>query len=81
MGALLVARSWVASMVARLSRRGQPRTSPVDSFDAILAASVETGGVITVLGVARWLGYTTSDPDDSIESYEAYLERLSEQVA
>lgn len=37
--------------------------------------------VITVPGISRWLGATTPEPDDSVESYEAYLERLSEQVA
>ena len=76
----MAALSRIATLVARLRRR-QQRTSSVDSFDAILAASVETGGVITVPGIARWLGSTTPEPDDSVESYEAYLIRISEQVA
>lgn len=37
--------------------------------------------VITVPGIARWLGWATPEPDDSIESYEAYLERLSEEAS
>jgi hypothetical protein len=87
---LSVTRSRVAAVVARLRRRPQVRTSPTDPFDALLAASVETGGVITVPGIAAWVGYGTSTPDPdftaSIESgltegYEAYCERISQTEA
>jgi len=79
---LSVTRSRIAAVVARLRRRGQQRrTSPVDSFDAILAAAIETGGVITVPGIATWLGATPPTPDDSVDSYDAYLEHLSQEAA
>ena len=69
-------RARLAALVARL-RFGRPRTSPVDTFDAILAASVETGAVITVPGIASWLGWTPPDQGDSGDAYAAYLERIS----
>jgi len=37
--------------------------------------------VITVPGIGRWLGSTTPEPDDAVESYEAYLIRISEQAS
>lgn len=37
--------------------------------------------VITVPGIARWLGWTAPEPDDSIESYEAYLIRISQEAS
>lgn len=77
----MAAWSRIAEAVAGLWRREHPRVSPVDSFDALLAAAVETGGVITVPGIARWLTGAAPEPDDSVESYEAYLNRISEQVA
>jgi hypothetical protein len=73
--------SRIAATVAGLWRWKPSRTSPVDAFDALLAAAVETGGVITVPGIARWLTGAAPEPDDSVESYEAYLNRISEQVA
>jgi len=87
---LSVTRSRFAAVAARLRRRPQVRTSPTDPFDAILAASVETGGVITVPGIAAWLGRATStvDPDftasiegEFTEGYEAYCERISKTEA
>jgi hypothetical protein len=83
---LSVTRSRVAAVVARLRRRPQVRTSPTDPFDALLAASVETGGVITVPGIAAWLGRDACTPDPDFtasidggftESFEDYCERIS----
>lgn len=63
---------------------------PVDSFDALLAASSETGAVVTIPGLLHWLGRETSTPDPdftaSIESgltegLEAYCERISRTEA
>ncbi|MCX4809072.1 hypothetical protein OG601_46940 [Streptomyces sp. NBC_01239] len=80
----------IASLVGRLRRRPQVHTSPTDAFDALLAASVETGGVITVPGIAAWLGCETSTPDPDFtasidlgltEGYEAYCERISRTEA
>jgi len=86
---LSVTRSRIAAVVARLRRR-KARTSPVDSFDAILAASVETGGVITVPGLLDWLGRETGTPDTDFkasldggftESFEDYCTRISKAEA
>jgi hypothetical protein len=35
---------------------------------------------VVVPGIARWLGWTPPEPDDSEESYEAYLERISREA-
>ena len=37
--------------------------------------------VITIPGIGRWLGWTTPEPDDAVESYETYLERLSQEAS
>lgn len=34
---------------------------------------------VVVPGIAAWLGWTPSEPDDSVESYEDYLDRLSQE--
>lgn len=87
---LSVTRSRFAAVAARLRRRPQVRTSPTDPFDAILAASVETGGVITVPGVAAWLGLGSDTPDPDFtasidgkftESFEDFCERISRTEA
>ncbi|MEY9995808.1 hypothetical protein ABIE67_007840 [Streptomyces sp. V4I8] len=36
---------------------------------------------IVVPGIAAWLGWTPPEPDDSVDSYEAYLNRLTEEAA
>jgi hypothetical protein len=35
---------------------------------------------VVVPGIASWLGWTQPEPDDSEESYEAYLERISREA-
>lgn len=86
MTALSATRSRVAAAVALLRRRRPVPTSPTDPFDALLAASVETGGVITVPGIAAWLGRGTRtvDPDFTAsvdggftESFEDFCARIS----
>lgn len=34
---------------------------------------------VVVPGIARWLGWTQPEPDDSTESYDDYLDRLSQE--
>jgi len=37
---------------------------------------------VVVPGIARWLGWTAPDPDDDTEeSYEAFLDRISREAA
>ena len=36
---------------------------------------------VVVPGIARWLGWTPPEPDDSEESYEQFLERISQEPA
>ena len=60
-------------------------TAPAPSMDALLAASAETGAVITVPGLLNWLGRDRSiDPDFQAsvdggftESFEDYCTRIS----
>lgn len=60
-------------------------TAPAPSMDALLAASAETGAVITVPGLLNWLGRArATDPDFTAsidggftESYEDYCTRIS----
>lgn len=87
---LFVTRSRIVAAVGHLRRRPRVRTSPTDPFDAILAASVETGGVITVPGVAAWLGRGSDTPDPDFtasldggftESFEDFCTRISRTEA
>jgi hypothetical protein len=36
---------------------------------------------LVVPGIAAWLGWTPPEPDDSVDSYDAYLEHLSREAA
>jgi hypothetical protein len=71
----------IAAPLARLLRRPQPRTASVDSLGVVLAAASETGAVITVPGLAAWLGWTPPEPDDAVNSYDAYLLQLSQEAS
>ncbi|MER6492625.1 hypothetical protein [Streptomyces griseorubiginosus] len=72
--------SRIAAAVARLFGRTRPRVSPADPLGVVLDAA-ETGAVVVVPGIAAWLGWTPPEPDDSVISYEAYLEQLSWRVS
>jgi len=77
---MTAALSRVAATLSRLLGRDKPRTAPVDGLGVILAAASETGAVVTVPGLAAWLGWTPTEPDDSVDSYDAYLERLTQEA-
>lgn len=49
------------------------------SLDSILAAASETGSVVVVPGLLRWLELPET-ADESEETYEAYLERLTRRT-
>lgn len=36
---------------------------------------------VVVPGIAAWLGWTAPEPDESVETYEDYLEHLSREAA
>jgi len=78
--------SRIAATLPRLLRRHQPRTAPVDAFGVVLAAASETGAVITIPGLAAWLGHETASDDADFmtslasgftESFEDYCDRIS----
>ena len=37
--------------------------------------------VMVVPGIGRWLGWSAPEPDDSIDPYEAYLNRISQETS
>lgn len=46
-----------------------------------LDAVLEAGGVVVVPGIAAWLGWTAPEPDETEDSYEAFLDRISREAA
>lgn len=51
-------------------------TTAVPSLDAVL----EAGGTVVVPGIARWLGVPQPAADEPEDTYEAYLERISQKT-
>jgi hypothetical protein len=82
--------SRIAAAVARLLGRKPRQTATVDHLGTVLAAASETGALITVPGIATWLGRETA-PDDTdftaslaggfTETFEDFCERISKQEA
>jgi glyoxylate carboligase len=85
----MVTLSRIAAVASRLLRRNR-RPAAVDSLGVVLAAASETGAVVTIPGLAAWLGYETA-PDDAdfmasivggfTESFEDYCTRISRKEA
>jgi hypothetical protein len=82
--------SRIAAAVARLLGRKPRQVATVDQLGTVLAAASETGALVTVPGVAAWLGRETA-PDDTefmasliggfTETFEDFCERISKQEA
>ena len=56
-------------------------TAPVDSLDAIFEAAAELGAVVAIPGLLHWRGLEWRPVEDSEETYEAYLDRISREAA
>ena len=56
-------------------------TAPVDSLDTVLEAASERGAVVAIPGLLHWLGLEWRPVDESEETYEAYLYRISREAA
>jgi hypothetical protein len=84
-----MAASRIAAAVARLLRRNHRQLAPVDSLGVVLDAAAETGAVVTIPGLAAWLGRDRQDLDPDFqasidgkftESFEDYCDRISREV-
>lgn len=79
----------ITAAATRLLHRGRRRPAAVDSLAGVLDPASETGAVITMPGLAAWLG-REQDPDGTdflasldgglLESYEDFCERISKQA-
>jgi hypothetical protein len=75
---MVTLRRLAAAAAVRLLHRRRP--APVDSLAVVLNAAAETGAVVTVPGLAAWLGWEPPQPDGSVDPYGAYLEGLSQRA-
>lgn len=80
----------IRALAARLLRRSRLQPAPVDSLGVVLAAASETGAVVTIPGIAAWLGcehpaidadFRASLDGGFTESFEDYCARISRTEA